>query len=80
MKVRFRGVPLVWLSVLLLGAAPGAFASGAFWGASLLTASVAMGSHHIEFSLVSVLILTLGPALYACLGAWMTRRPARSSW
>lgn len=51
-----------------------AFGAGSFWGASLLAASAAMGSHNIELGLSSMAILTLGPALYASLGALMTRR------
>ncbi len=69
-----------WITLLpLLQAARvlsprGAFGAGSFWGASLLTASAAMGSHNIQFTLVSAAILILGPAVYACLGAWLTRR------
>jgi|CXWL01.1.fsa_nt_gi apolipoprotein N-acyltransferase len=71
---------LGWITLLpLLQAArvlspPSAFGAGAFWGASLLTACAAMGSDSISFSLSSAAILTLGPALYACFGAILTRR------
>ena len=51
-----------------------AFGAGAFWGSSLLVASAAMGSRNIEFGISSASILTLGPALYACFGAMLTRR------
>lgn len=51
-----------------------AFGAGSFWGACLLVASAAMGSHNIEITLPSVAVLVLGPALYSCFGAWLTRR------
>jgi apolipoprotein N-acyltransferase len=51
-----------------------AFGAGAFWGACLLAASVAMGSSSIKLGLSSTAILTLGPALYASFGAMLTRR------
>lgn len=71
---------LGWISLLpLLQAARvltpvAAFGAGSLWGASLLVASAAMGSHNIEIGLSSALILNLGPALYACFGALLTRR------
>jgi len=50
-----------------------AFGAGFFWGASFLATSLALGAP-IEFNAVSAAILTLGPALYGCVGAWLTRR------
>lgn len=50
-----------------------AFGAGFFWGASFLAASLALGAQ-IEFNVGSAAILTLCPALYGCLGAWLTRR------
>lgn len=70
---------LGWVSLLpLLQAARvlspfRAFGAGFFWGGSFLGSSLALGSP-IDLSFVSAAILTLGPALYACLGAMLTRR------
>ena len=52
----------------------GAFCAGSFWGAALFWASALIGSDNIAFTVPSFLILTLGPALYGCFGAWLTRR------
>ena len=71
---------LGWITLLpLLQAARvlsplGAFGAGSFWGAFAPGGHAAMGSQNIEFSLSSVAILTLGPALYASFGAILTRR------
>jgi len=51
-----------------------AFGAGMFWGSSLFAASALMGSQGVEFTATSLAILALGPALYACFGAWLTAR------